>query len=60
VALLVNASVESGQLAFASTFDTRLLTINAVLIGLIAIGFIVATRGELGNTSGRISSTEIP
>jgi membrane protease YdiL (CAAX protease family) len=60
VALLVNASVESGQLAFASTFDTKLLTINAVLIGLTAVGFIVATRGELGNRSGRNPSIEIP
>jgi hypothetical protein len=42
-----------GQLVFASTFDTRLLTINAVLIGLTVIGFIIATRGELGNTSSR-------
>ena len=49
VALLVSSSVAGGGLAFASTFDTRLLTINAVLIGLTAVGFILATRGELGN-----------
>lgn len=58
VALLVGSSVENGQLAFASTFDTRLLTINAVLIGLTAVGFIVATRGALGSSKERIGSTE--
>jgi membrane protease YdiL (CAAX protease family) len=60
VALLVNSSVAGGELEYASTFDTGLLMINAVLIGLTAVGFILATRGELGNTSGRISSIEIP
>jgi len=49
VALLVSATVEGGELGFASTFDTRLLTINALLVGLTAVGFIVATRGELGS-----------
>jgi len=48
VALLVSSTVQGGQLEFASTFDTRLLTINALLIGLMAVVFIVATRGELG------------
>jgi membrane protease YdiL (CAAX protease family) len=49
VALLVSATIQGGELGFASTFDTRLLTINAVLVGLTAVGFIVATRGELGS-----------
>jgi membrane protease YdiL (CAAX protease family) len=51
VALLVTATVQGGELGFASTFDTRLLTINALLVGLTAVGFIVATRGELGKPS---------
>ena len=51
VALLVSATVQGGELGFASTFDTRLLTINALLVGLTAVVFIVATRGQLGNTS---------
>ena len=51
VALLVTATVQGGELGFASTFDTRLLTINALLVGLTAVLFIVATRGELGNIS---------
>jgi len=49
VVLLVTATVQAGELSFASTFDTRLLTINALLVGLTAVGFIVATRGELGS-----------
>jgi hypothetical protein len=48
VVLLVNASVVGGELEFASTFDNTLLRINAVLIGLTAIGFILATRAKLG------------
>jgi CAAX protease family protein len=51
VALLVTATVQGGQLGFASTFDTRLLMINALLVGLTAVGFVVATRGELGQAS---------
>ena len=54
VALLVPATVQGGELGFAPTFDTRLLTINALLIGLTAVGFIVATRGELGKISAAI------
>jgi membrane protease YdiL (CAAX protease family) len=50
VALLVTATVQGGELGFAPTFDTRLLTINAVLVGLTAVGFILATRGELGSS----------
>ena len=50
VALLVTATVQGGELAFASTFDTRLLMINALLVGLTAVGFILATRGELGSS----------
>ena len=49
VALLVSSTVQGGELEFASTIDTRLLTINALLVGLTAVGFIVATRGELGS-----------
>jgi membrane protease YdiL (CAAX protease family) len=60
VALLVASSAENGQLAFAATFDTRLLTINAVLIGLTAVGFIIATRGGLGRREERINLTEKP
>ena len=51
VALLVSATVQGGELGFASTFDTRLLTINALLVGLTAVVFIVVTRGELGKPS---------
>jgi membrane protease YdiL (CAAX protease family) len=49
VVLLVNASVVGGELEFASTFDNSLLRINAVLIGLTAVGFILATRAKLGH-----------
>ena len=50
VALLVTVTLQGGELEFAQTFDTRLLTINALLVGLTAVGFIVATRGELGSS----------
>ncbi len=48
VVLLVSASVVGGELEFATTFDNTLLRINAILIALTAIGFIVATKGKLG------------
>ncbi len=46
--LLVSASVVGGEFEFAASFDNTLLRINAVLIALVAIGFIVATKGKLG------------
>jgi membrane protease YdiL (CAAX protease family) len=48
VVLLVSASVVGGEFEFATTFDSTLLRINAFLIALTAIGFIVATKGKLG------------
>ena len=48
VVLLVSASVVGTEFEFSSTFDTTLLSINAVLIALTAVGFIVATKGKLG------------
>jgi membrane protease YdiL (CAAX protease family) len=48
VVLLVSASAAGGELEFATTFDNTLLRINAILIALTAIGFIVATKGKLG------------
>ena len=48
VVLLVSASVVGGEFEFATSFDNTLLRINAVLIALTAIGFIVATKGKLG------------
>ena len=48
VVLLVSASVVGGEIEFATTFDNTLLRINAVLILLTAIGFIVGTKGKLG------------
>jgi hypothetical protein len=54
VVLLVNASVVGRELEFASTFDHTLLQINAVLVGLTAVGFILATRGSLGREQSAI------
>ena len=48
VVLLVSASVVGEEIEFATSFDSTLLRINAVLIALTAIGFIVATKGKLG------------
>jgi membrane protease YdiL (CAAX protease family) len=57
VVLLVNASVVGGEFEFAKTFDSTLLRINAVLIALTAIVFIVATKGRLGyKTDGEMES----
>ena len=57
VVLLVNASVVGGEFEFAKTFDSTLLRINAVLIALTAIVFIVATNGKLGyKTDGEMES----
>ena len=54
VVLLVNASVVGRELEFVSTFDQTLLRINAVLVGLTAVGFILATRGSLGREQSAI------
>ena len=57
VVLLVSASVVGGEFEFATTFDSTLLRINAVLIALTAIVFIVATKGKLGyKTDGEMES----
>jgi membrane protease YdiL (CAAX protease family) len=48
VVLLVSASVVGREIEFATSFDNTLLRINAVLIALVAIGFLVATKGKLG------------
>jgi len=48
VILLVPISVVGGSLEFATTFDSILLRIFAVMVALTAIGVIVATKGKLG------------
>ena len=57
VVLLVSASVVGGEFKFATNFDSTLLRINAVLIALTAIVFIVATKGKLGyETDGEMET----
>lgn len=49
VALLVNAEFVNGDLVI-NTLDSTLFKVNAVIIALTAVGFIIATKGRLGYT----------
>ena len=49
VALLVNAEFVNGSLVM-NTLDSTLFKVNAVIIALAAVGFIIATKGRLGYT----------
>jgi len=47
VVLLVNTALVEGELVL-NNLDTTLFKINAVVIALVAVGFIIATKGKLG------------
>lgn len=49
VALLTNAKFVNGDLVI-NTLDSSLFKINAIIIALAAVGFIIATKGRLGYT----------
>jgi len=49
VALLINAEFVDGGLV-VNTLDSTLFKLNAVILALAAIGFIIATKGRLGYT----------
>ena len=57
VALLVSASLVSGNLEINSLDDT-LFKINAVVIALAAMGFIIATKGRLGYSASRVETVD--